>query len=296
MLGRAILPTGKPMLTISLLAHGVDKTILADSRRDTGVRQIADMMNSGKICGIPSDTVYILTAACNQPEAVERAYRTKQLAEDRPMSVWLSNLRQIQTAEEEFGPILWDLLKEIWPSNISAVVKRGEWVKALGLEDSAKYIGKPDSIAIRIPDSSIVCHLIDQTGPIAVTSANPTGEADTTHHWQVIAKLGSKNCDGVLCDGPSPENAASTVVDCRNVSNGKIGFFRIGLTPKSTVEEIFEKVLKKHSIVEDNKSDSGISTISIKEDLDLNGCHNEALEIESESEIPVAEETTFSHF
>jgi tRNA A37 threonylcarbamoyladenosine synthetase subunit TsaC/SUA5/YrdC len=29
------------------------------------------MMNSGKICGIPSDTVYILTAACNQPEAVE---------------------------------------------------------------------------------------------------------------------------------------------------------------------------------------------------------------------------------
>ena len=99
-------------------------------------------------------------------------------------------------------------------------------------------------------------------------------------------------CDGVLCDGPSPENAASTVVDCRNVSNGKIGFFRIGLTPKSTVEELFEKVLKKHSIVEDNKSDSGISTISIKEDLDLHGCHNEALEVESESEIPVAEKTT----
>jgi hypothetical protein len=98
-------------------------------------------------------------------------------------------------------------------------------------------------------------------------------------------------CDGVLCDGPSPENAASTVVDCRNVSNGKIGFFRIGLTPKSTVEEIFEKVLKKHSIVEDNKSDSGISTISIKEDLDLHGCHNEAREVESESEIPVAEKT-----
>jgi len=41
------------------------------------------------------------------------------------MSVWLSNLIQIQTAEDEFGPILWDFLKEIWPSNISAVVTRG---------------------------------------------------------------------------------------------------------------------------------------------------------------------------
>lgn len=34
--------------------------------------------------------------------------------------------------------------------------------------------------------------LLLQVGPIAVTSANPTGEADTTHHNQVYAKLGNK--------------------------------------------------------------------------------------------------------
>ena len=41
------------------------------------------------------------------------------------MSVWLSNLNQIHAAKPEFGPLLWDFLTEIWPSNISAVVKRG---------------------------------------------------------------------------------------------------------------------------------------------------------------------------
>jgi tRNA A37 threonylcarbamoyladenosine synthetase subunit TsaC/SUA5/YrdC len=66
----------------------------------------------------------------------------------------------------------------------------GEWVKHLGLGESEKYVGRPDSIAIRIPDSTITCHLIDQCGPIAVTPANPTGEGDTTHHFQVLAKLG----------------------------------------------------------------------------------------------------------
>ena len=76
---------------------------------------------------------------------------------------------------------------------LKLLIYLGKWVESLGLGESGKYIGKPDSIAIRIPDSSITCHLIDQTGPIAVTSANPTGEADTTHHWQVIAKLGDKN-------------------------------------------------------------------------------------------------------
>lgn len=98
-------------------------------------------------------------------------------------------------------------------------------------------------------------------GPIAVTSANPTGEADTTHHNQVYAKLGNKvhrwfpflnihsythretkmslaqilQVDGVLCDGPSPENIASTVVDCTKIESGQIGFFRVGLIPKSKV-------------------------------------------------------------
>ncbi|KAA8589048.1 hypothetical protein FQN60_010393 [Etheostoma spectabile] len=71
-----------------------------------------------------------------------------------------------------------------------------------GLGDAAEHIGTPQSIAIRNPDCSVATHLINFVGPIAVTSANPTGEADTTHHNQVYAKLG-KRVDGVLCDGPS---------------------------------------------------------------------------------------------
>lgn len=155
-------------------------------------------------------------------------------------------------------------------------------MKSLGLGESEKYLGRPDSIAMRIPDSTITCHLIDQCGPVAVTSANPTGEGDTTHHAQVLAKLGLQNvrtkiqtlqtvsviaifilqyyvfpsfshlyliffqCDGILCDGPSRENAISTVVDCRDIDNGNLAFFRIGLTPKSTILNIFETLLKRH--------------------------------------------------
>lgn len=53
-------------------------------------------------------------------------------------------------------------------------------------------------------------------------------------------------CDGILCDGPSRENAISTVVDCRDIDNGNLAFFRIGLTPKSTILNIFETLLKRH--------------------------------------------------
>lgn len=32
-------------------------------------------MKNGGICGVPTDTVYVLVAACNHPEAVEKAYK-----------------------------------------------------------------------------------------------------------------------------------------------------------------------------------------------------------------------------
>ncbi|OWF46190.1 uncharacterized protein LOC110456033 [Mizuhopecten yessoensis] len=263
--GRDILPEGKPILQVSKLYSDRSQAVFMDPRRATGVKQAAEILKDGGTCGIPSDTVYVFVAACNQPQAVERAYNSKKDAEDRPMSVWISNIKQIEKARAELGDVCWNFMQEVWPSNISLVLKKGEWVKLLGLGDSERLIGKPDSIAIRIPDNTIVCHLIDQTGPIAVTSANPTGEADTTHHLHVLARLGVKHCDGILADGPSPENAASTVVDCRKVEEGKIGFFRIGLTPKSIVEEMFNKARSKKCTCssQDNISDSGTSSIGL---------------------------------
>lgn len=160
------------------------------------------------------------------------------------MSLWISSLAQLEPVKHLLNPLLWDFMQAVWPSSISLVIPRGEWLEPFGLKHADKYIGTPQSIAIRIPDCAVTTHLIDQVGPIAVTSANPTGEADTTHHNQVYAKLGEK-VNGVLCDGPSPENIASTVVDCTKIETGTLGFFRVGIVPKSEILQIFEDVRKK---------------------------------------------------
>lgn len=41
----------------------------------------------------------------------------------------------------------------------------GEWLDFLGMKDSAKYVGTPQSVAIRIPDCSVTTHLIDLVSP-----------------------------------------------------------------------------------------------------------------------------------
>ncbi|XP_040470643.1 uncharacterized protein LOC121097584 [Falco naumanni] len=242
------LPMGRPIVQLGGVGGGMTKCLHLPARKASSVKRIADILKNGGTCGIPTDTVYVLVAACNRPDAVEKAHQSKRQAQDRPMSLWISSLKQLEPAKHLFTPLLWDFMEAAWPSPISLVVPRGEWVDFLGMKDSAKYVGTPQSIAIRIPDCSVTTHLIDLVGPIAVTSANPTGEADTTHHNQVYAKLGDK-VDAVLCDGPSPENIASTVVDCTKIDSGNIGFFRVGIIPKSQVLQILEQVQKKHALV-----------------------------------------------
>ncbi|XP_043913567.1 uncharacterized protein LOC122790069 [Protopterus annectens] len=238
------LPMGSPFIKLSGYGGGGSKCPHLPARKVTSVWQIAEILKNGGTCGVPSDTVYVLVAACNRPEAVAKAYKAKIQAQDRPISLWISSLKQLEPAKHLFSPLLWDFMEAAWPSSISLVIPRGHWLDCFGLKDSAKYIGTPQSIAVRIPDCSVTTFLIDLVGPIAVMSANPTGEADTTHHNQVYAKLGDV-LDGVLCDGPSPENIASTVVDCTKIDSGNIGFFRVGLVPKSQVLQIFEDVQKK---------------------------------------------------
>ncbi|XP_073485150.1 uncharacterized protein [Aquarana catesbeiana] len=239
------IPVGSPFIKISGFSNNGSKCPHLIASRTSSVRQIAEIMKNGGICGIPTDTVYVLVAACNQPEAVERAYKTKRQAQDRPMSLWISSLQQLEPAKHLFSPLLWDFMEAAWPSPISLVIPRGPWLDFLGAKDSSKYIGTPQSIAIRIPDCTVTTHLIDMVGPIAVTSANPSGEADTTHHNQVYAKLGDK-VDGVLCGGASPENIASTVVNCTKLESGDVAFFRVGIVPKSQVLEILSHVQEKH--------------------------------------------------
>ncbi|XP_077164521.1 uncharacterized protein LOC143822807 isoform X2 [Paroedura picta] len=239
------LPMGRPLVRLRGFEGGNTKCLHLPARKASSIKQVAEIMKRGGICGIPTDTVYVLAAACCQPDAVEKAYNTKHQAQDRPMSLWISSLKQLEPAKHLFSPVLWDFMDAAWPSPISLVIPRGEWVAHLGMNNSAKYVGTPQSIAIRIPDCSVTTYLIDLVGPITVTSANPTGEADTTHHNQVYARLGNK-VDAILCDGPSPENVASTVVDCTKIGNGHIGFFRVGLVPKSQVLQILEQVQRRY--------------------------------------------------
>ena len=68
------------------------------------------------------------------------------------------------------------------------------------------------TVAIRMPDQELTLQILERTGPLAVSSANTTGELAATTAEEAERMLG--DAVKVFVDaGPSPGSAASTIVD-----------------------------------------------------------------------------------
>ncbi|XP_072294580.1 uncharacterized protein [Eucyclogobius newberryi] len=214
---------------------------VADSRLTSGLLKIAAVLGEGGVCGIPTDTVYALAASCNNPQAIEKIYNIKDRPAEKPVCICISNVEQLVTAQPPFSPLLWEFMRNVYPGGISCIVSKGEWLFKLGLGPAYERVGTKDSIMIRVPDHTVTGHLCDMTGPLAITSANPSGELDSTHHDMVVSRLGHK-LQGVLCDGESNEVVASTIVNCLKIDEGSITIVREGCVPAVKVLQIFERV------------------------------------------------------
>uniref|UniRef100_W5ND28 Threonylcarbamoyl-AMP synthase n=1 Tax=Lepisosteus oculatus TaxID=7918 RepID=W5ND28_LEPOC len=189
------------------------------SQKTSGLMTIARILESGGVCGIPSDTVYTLSASCKHPSAIERIYNIKERPLEKPICLTIASLAQLEEVNPPFSPLLWEFMRNIYPGGIGCIVRKGDWLRKLGVGPAYDYVGTKDTIMIRISDLTVTTHLLSMTGPLAITSANPSGEPDSTHHDMVVTRLGHK-LDGVLCDGDSTELVSSTVVICTKIDEG----------------------------------------------------------------------------
>ncbi|CAH2315579.1 spectrin beta chain, erythrocytic [Pelobates cultripes] len=222
--------------------------ILPQSRRTSGLRTIAKILENGGVCGIPTDTVYALAASCKHPDAINRIYTIKERPTEKPICICISNLDQLRVINPPFNPLLWRFMDLVYPGGISCIVQKGEWLKKLGVGPAYDQVGTSNSIMIRVPDHSVTAHLTDMTGPLAITSANPSGESDSTHHDMVITRLSDK-LDAILCDGYSNELVGSTVVNCTKIDEGTITILREGCVPSAKIMQLFEKAKNTQEVL-----------------------------------------------
>ncbi|MDY0124928.1 MAG: L-threonylcarbamoyladenylate synthase [Anaerolineaceae bacterium] len=161
---------------------------------------------SDELIVFPTDTLYGLAGRINET-SLQKIYSAKQRPDEKAIPVLVGDQQQLYQLASKIEPQVMALMQVFWPGPLTLVVP-----KKAGLPPSlSPYPG----LALRMPDHHLALTLLQQTGPLAVTSANISGGQNPITAEDVYAQLKGR-VDLILDGGKLPGGKASTVVDCQS--------------------------------------------------------------------------------
>jgi L-threonylcarbamoyladenylate synthase len=165
----------------------------------------AQLIGSGRVVGIPTDTFYGLSADPFNLAAIEQVYSVKGRPDTKALPILVNSLEQAALLARELPETFLTLAERFWPGALTIVV---EATHRLPL----KVTGNSGRVALRWPNSRVATGLIENVGgPITGTSANLSGFPACTSATQLIKQLGER-LPLILDSGETGAVLASTIV------------------------------------------------------------------------------------
>ena len=185
----------------------------------TGMRLAKVSLGRNELVVLPTDTVYGLAADAFSPVAVSALLAAKGRGPQSPPPVLIGTIQTLQALAEDIPEVAHRLAQTFWPGALTMILKS----QASLTWDLGETKG---TVALRMPDHKIALALLQETGPLAVSSANLTGEPASTTCQQAEQYLGDKVAV-YLDGGNSPKGEASTILDLTGLvdtydSDGKV--------------------------------------------------------------------------
>ena len=166
----------------------------------------ADILRSGGLVAIPTETVYGLGANAFDRKAVLSIFTAKGRPADNPLIVHISDLSQLDDIVVEINDNAKKLMNKFWPGPLTIVMKKSDKIP---LEVSAGL----DTVAVRMPSHSVAKALLDSCKlPIAAPSANTSGKPSPTTAKHVFDDMDGR-IDAIIDGGNCEVGLESTVID-----------------------------------------------------------------------------------
>lgn len=191
---------------------------LADGTVDPGVAdRVARAWAAGRLVGLPTETVYGLSADADDPAAVARIYQVKGRPLDHPVIVHVVGPEALAGWAREVPPNATRLVERFWPGPLTVVLPRGA--------RAGDYLtGGQDTVALRAPSQAVAHACLralarlraDPAAGVAAPSANRFGRVSPTSAGDVMADIGALLLPGdlIVDGGRSQVGLESTIVDC----------------------------------------------------------------------------------
>ena len=180
-----------------------------DTELLTGMRLAKVALGRTELVVLPTDTVYGIAANAFSPEAVQALLDAKGRGRQSPPPVLVTGLNQARALVDSIPDAAIKLAETFWPGALTMIFKAQpsiDW-------DLGETRG---TVALRVPDHKIALALIEETGPLAVSSANLTGQPAAITCQQAFDYL-QESVAVYLDSGSSPKGEASTILDMTNL-------------------------------------------------------------------------------
>ncbi|GAA1529581.1 tRNA threonylcarbamoyl adenosine modification protein (Sua5/YciO/YrdC/YwlC family) [Microbacterium ginsengiterrae] len=174
-----------------------------------GMRHARQAIARGELIVLPTDTVYGVAADAFTPAAVQRLLEAKGRGRNQPPPVLVAGQSALQALVEEVPEPVQRLVDAFWPGGLTIVLPAQPSLSW----DLGDTLG---TVAVRMPDQRVALELLEETGPLAVSSANLTGRD------AAVTAEGAQNMLGdsvavYLDGGPSRTGVASTIIDATSL-------------------------------------------------------------------------------
>ncbi len=167
------------------------------------IRTVIQYLKDGKVILYPTDTVYGIGANIFNDEAVKKVYQIKKRPLNKPLSVCVSNINDINKIAY-LNKDLEKKLKNIFPGPFTIILKKKDIVPEILTSGS-------DKIGIRIPNNKI-CLALSREFPITTTSANISGKPICESFKGVLNQF-REEIDLIIETGIYNHGVHSTVID-----------------------------------------------------------------------------------
>lgn len=161
------------------------------------------MLEGGGLAVIPTDTVYGLAAHLGSAPAIRSIFEAKGRAESKPIPVLGADSRQLEDIAV-FDDRARSLARRFWPGPLTLILPRAQGF------DADLGGGETRTVGVRVPKAPRTLELLRRTGPLAVTSANRSGEREATTVDEARATFGDSV--GAYLDGGRCVGVPSTIV------------------------------------------------------------------------------------
>ena len=168
------------------------------------IKKAAEIISSGGLVVMPTETVYGLGGDGTNPEAASKIYAAKGRPSDNPLIIHISSPSDAEKYAYT-SDVYYKIASAFMPGPITVVLDAKPTVPK-------ETRGGLDTVAVRCPSNRVANLLIEYAGvPIAAPSANLSGSPSPTSLEHVIDDMNGR-VDAIIDGGNSDIGLESTIV------------------------------------------------------------------------------------